>query len=531
MRNFFKRQKLVKQGLASGKTRKNLPTQSATGSAVQQGTVRTLLVVAFLAGLASLILRGAGPEPMKAFLIGVLILGVAVAYLWINHPATFGCNRRLALIFGVLLLQLAAVKLPAVLADAHMVSPVIVPLLIPFALGPLTLSVLLGRNLGLFAAIFGALWGGLLFGGIDPVFLVTGLITGFIAVFVTLQVRRRSRLVRAGVYVGLATWLLGFIFGRIGPVIWESPSLTDWGMIGWQSLAAVGMGIVTAMIVGGVLPMLETLFGLTTDISWLEMADLNHPLLRRMTLEAPGTYHHSLVVASLAEAAAEKVGANPTICRVCSYFHDVGKLVKPNYFTENMAAGRNPHDELAPSMSALIIIAHVKEGVDMALKHRLNRQIVDVIQQHHGNSLVSYFYRRALLHQQDAKTGGRIMNLREEDVPEVREDSFRYAGPRPQTRECGIIMLADAVESASRSLEKITPQRIEQLVGDVIDGKVADHQIDECDLTLRDLRKIAESFRFTLQTMLHTRIAYPKDEEPTEVPLRPPTSAPPVSAA
>jgi len=302
-------------------------------------------------------------------------------------------------------------------------------------------------------------------------------------------------------------------------------------MLGWQSVAAVGMGIVTAMIVGGVLPMLETLFGLTTDISWLEMADLNHPLLRRMTLEAPGTYHHSLVVASLAEAAAEKVGANPTICRVCSYFHDVGKLVKPNYFTENMAAGRNPHDELAPSMSALIIIAHVKEGVDMALKHRLNRQIVDVIQQHHGNSLVSYFYRRALQHQQDTKTGGRIMNLREVDVPEVREDSFRYAGPRPQTRECGIIMLADAVESASRSLEKITPQRIEQLVGDLIDGKVADHQLDECDLTLRDLRMIAESFRFTLQTMLHTRIAYPKDDESTDVPLRPPSSAPPVSAA
>jgi len=531
MFDFLKRQKLVKQGLASGKTRKNLGPQAGEPGPVQQVLFRALLVCVFLAGLASLILRGSGPEPMKSFVIGLLLLGVAVAYLWINHPMTFSCNRRLSLVFGVLLLQLVAAKLPHSLAARGAIDEGLVPLLIPYALAPLTLSVLLGRNLGLFAAIFGALWGGLLYGGIDPVFLLTSLITGFIAVFVTLQVRRRSRLVRAGVYAGFATWVLGFVFGLIGPVVWENIGATDWRMIGWQSLAAVGMGILTALFVGGVLPMLESLFGLTTDISWLEMADLNHPLLRRMTLEAPGTYHHSLVVASLAEAAAEKVGANPTICRVCSYFHDVGKLVKPDYFTENMAAGRNPHDDLAPSMSALIIIAHVKEGVDMALKHRLNRQVVDVIQQHHGTSMVSYFYRRAIQHQQDMKTGGRIMNLREEDVPEVHEESFRYAGPRPQTRECGIIMLADAVESASRSLDKITPQKIEQLVSDLIDRKVADHQLDECDLTLRDLRRIAESFRFTLQTMLHTRIAYPKDDDLPETVNRPPASAPPISAA
>src|SRR4029077_14915358 len=170
------------------------------------------------------------------------------------------------------------------------------------------------------------------------------------------------------------------------------------------------------------------------------------------------------------------------------YFHDVGKLVKPEYFTENMNFERNPHDELAPTMSALIIIAHVKEGVDLALKHGLNRQIVDIIQEHHGTSLVYYFYKRALQQQEDARTGGKIMNLRQDDIPEVREETFRYNGPKPQTKDSAIISLADMVESASRSLEKLTPQKIEQLVSDLIAQRIADRQLDESDLTLAELR-------------------------------------------
>src|SRR4029077_8819460 len=235
-------------------------------------------------------------------------------------------------------------------------------------------------------------------------------------------------------------------------------------------------------------------------------------LLKRMMIEAPGTYQHSLVVANLAESAAESVGANAAMARVCSYFHDIGKLVKPEYFTENMRRDRNPHDELAPTMSALIIIAHVKEGVDLALKHGLNQEIIDVIQQHHGTSLVFFFYKRALQQQEDARAGGKIMNIREEDIPEVREESFRYSGPRPQTREAAIVSLADIVESASRSLEKPTPQKVEQLVNELIEERIADGQLDDCDLTLGDIKVIQERFRFTLMTMLHSRIAYPKPE-------------------
>jgi putative nucleotidyltransferase with HDIG domain len=246
------------------------------------------------------------------------------------------------------------------------------------------------------------------------------------------------------------------------------------------------------------------------------MADMNHPLLRRLSMEAPGTYHHSLAVANLAEAAAETVGANPTICRVCAYFHDIGKLVKPEYFTENMPPGHNPHDDLTPTMSALIIIAHVKEGVDLALKNNLNSLLVDVIHQHHGTSLVSYFYQRALQQQQDARLGGKIMNLRDDDIPDVHEESFRYTGPKPQTREIAIVSLADSIESASRSIERPTAQRIDDLVTDLIDARIADHQLDECPLTLDEIRRIAESFRSTLASMMHSRVAYPARREARE---------------
>ncbi|HEY5037119.1 MAG TPA: HDIG domain-containing metalloprotein, partial [Chthoniobacterales bacterium] len=415
-------------------------------------------------------------------------------------------------------------------------------LIAPYAFAPLVLCVLLGRNHGLYGAVFVSLWSSILVSKIDAPLLVNGLISGFTAVYLTLQVRRRSRLIRAGLFVGLAIWLLSLTFGLIGPINLFNPGATDWTMIGVQSAFAIGNGIVTAMVVGGALPILEHLFRITTDISWLEASDLNHPLLRRMTIEAPGTYHHSLVVANLAESAAEAIGANATLCRVCSYFHDVGKLVKPEYFTENMNFERNPHDDLAPTMSALIIIAHVKEGVDLALKHGLNQQVIDVIQQHHGTSLVFYFYKRALQQHEDARAGGKIMKMREEDIPEVSEESFRYSGPKPQSKEAGIISLADMVESASRSLEKPTPQKIEQLVNDLIDQRLADHQLDECDLSLRELKTIAERFRFTLMNMLHTRIAYPKDgkaaggreeEERRDGMMgsKRPASAPPVSAA
>ena len=546
MFDFLKRNQLVKRGLASGKTRRRRVPNEMTHRLEYAAYVKWVIFAGFLTGLALLIFNGEQPEPTKNFVVALLFFGAAVLQLWINQPLTFVRSSRLLLVFGIMLVQLAATKVVLLLCHSGTFAslrPETAALLAPYAFAPLILSVLLGRNHGLYAALFVSLWTLILFGEFNAPLLAVAIVSGFTAVFLTLQVRRRSRLIRAGFGVGAALWLSSVAFGMIGPIDLFTPQSNDWQTLGLQSAFALGNGILTATIVGGVLPVLEQLFRITTDISWLEASDLNHPLLRRMTIEAPGTYHHSLVVANLAEAAAEGIGANGTLCRVCSYFHDVGKLVKPDYFTENMNFERNPHDDLAPTMSALIIIAHVKEGVDLALKHDLNRRIIDIIQEHHGTSLVYYFYKRALQQQEDARAGGKIMKMREDDVPEVKEESFRYAGPKPQSKESAIVSLADMVESASRSLEKPTPQKIEQLVSDLIGQRIADRQLDECDLTLSELRIIAERFRFTLMTMLHTRIAYPKQESRTtsfrDEGLRPdvmaatkkPETAPPVSAA
>ena len=547
MFDFLKRRRLLRRGLASKKQRRRRTRNELLHALEHARYVKVLILAAFIAGLAFLIFSSRQPEPTKSFVVALLFFATAITALWINHPKTFRENSRVFLVFGTIFVQLAAIRLVLALCSQHtfkFLTPEMGWLLAPYAFAPLVLSVLLGRNHGLYAAFFVSFWSSVLFGKIDAPLLVISLISGFAAVYLTLQVRNRGKLVRAGAGVGLTIWLCTLCFGLIA-INFYPITENDWGMIGVQSALALGNGIVTAMLVSGALPVLEQIFQITTDVSWLELSDLNHPLLRRMTLEAPGTYHHSLVVANLAESAAEKIGANATMCRVCAYFHDVGKLVKPQYFTENMSFERNPHDDLAPTMSALIIIAHVKEGVDLALNHKLNQQIIDIIQQHHGASLVYYFFQRALQQQEDARAGGKIMNIREEDIPEVQEESFRYPGPKPQTKESAIVSLADIVESASRSLEKPTPQKIEQLVNELIEERIADGQLDECDLTLGELRVIAARFRFTLATMLHTRIAYPKGESrftPTDdekmklrpdvmAALRKPESAPPVSAA
>jgi cyclic-di-AMP phosphodiesterase PgpH len=546
MFDFLKRGRLIKRGLASRKTRRRRARGGLRSNLECSPYAKVVIFAMFAAGLAFLVFSGQQAEPTKNFIIALLVLATAITQLWINQPKSFSQNSRLLLVFGVILVQLAVTKLLLVICNSgnyRFLRPEMAGLIMPYAFAPLVLSVLLGRQHGLYAAFFVSLWSSMLFGPIDASLLITSLISGFTAVSLTLQVRRRSKLIRAGFYVGLAIWLLSLTFGLIGPINWFYPTANDWGMVGLQSALAVGNGILTATLVGGALPILENIFGVTTDISWLEASDLNHPLLRRMTIEAPGTYHHSLVVANLSEAAAEAIEANATLCRVCAYFHDVGKLVKPEYFTENMSFGRNPHDDLAPTMSALIIIAHVKEGVDLALKHHLNQRIIDIIQEHHGTSLVRYFYQRALQQHEDARAGGKIMKLREDDIPEVHEESFRYTGPKPQTKESAIVSLADAIESASRSIEKPTPQKIETLVNELIQERISDRQLDECDLTLSELKIISDRFRFTLLSMLHTRIAYPKPGQKTTPPrdeivrpdvmvaTRKPETAPPVSAA
>jgi hypothetical protein len=261
---------------------------------------------------------------------------------------------------------------------------------------------------------------------------------------------------------------------------------------------ACANGVLVMLIVPGSLSLFESAFRITTDIQLLELSDLNHPILRRMTMEAPGTHHHSLMVGNLAEIAAEAIGANSLMARVCSYYHDIGKVSRPEYFSENQT-GYNRHDGLSPIMSSRIIVGHVKDGVEMAREYGLCQPVIDIIQQHHGTDMVRFFYEKAL-------KGDKYDCLREED--------FRYPGPKPQTREAAIVMVADSIESASRSLTSPTRSRLEAVADKIINTRFADGQFDDCDLTLKDLHVIAETIVRVLVSAYHRRVEYPEQESP-----------------
>ncbi|NOX98731.1 MAG: HDIG domain-containing protein [Verrucomicrobia bacterium] len=514
----FANSRLKQQGFSSGRKRRTRK-EDAFRYALGEGLVVRISLFFLFATLTSLLISyGAGStslifgEPFQATVVVTLITVIMLVQFYINLPKSFARNSRVMLMLFAIFTQLLLVKFSLYLGQSFALGNEYIFLLAPYAFAPMIMSLLLGRNHGTMAALYASLLGGLLVEGSTAFkFLIFSLVCGFVAVYLTHDMRRRSRLVRAGLFVGLTGAFMGCAMGEISFISQDAG--IDWNLIGMQCLSATLVGILTAMVVSGILPLIESVFGITTALSWLEMADLNHPLMKRMTLEAPGTYHHCLVLANLSEAAAEAIGANGTKCRACSYFHDIGKLNKPEYFIENNDGIDNPHDELTPTMSALVIMAHVKDGEDLALKNHLNGEIVDVIREHHGTSLIYYFYHRALKLKEDLEEQVKQDKAREEDVPEVTEAGFRYPGPKPRTRESAIISLADAVESASRSLVKPTLQRIEQLIEEITDSRLREDQLDECDLTLHDIAVIKKSFATTLRSMMHSRIAYPKQED------------------
>jgi putative nucleotidyltransferase with HDIG domain len=273
----------------------------------------------------------------------------------------------------------------------------------------------------------------------------------------------------------------------------------------WVTLTTSSRWALWAVIAGSlmtcILPMVEKVFNVQTELSLIQLGDPAHPLLQELIRRAPGTYNHSITVASLAESAAEAIGARGLLVRVGAYFHDIGKMLKPGYFAENQGQGDNRHRSLVPAMSTLVIIAHVKDGADLARQNKIPEPIVDFIQQHHGTTLVEYFYRQASESRKSDPNGS-----------DVDESSFRYPGPKPQTKEAGILMLADAVESASRVLVEPTPARIESLVEDISRKRLLDGQFDECGLTLEEVRKINDSLVKSLTAVYHGRVKYPDQE-------------------
>jgi hypothetical protein len=311
-----------------------------------------------------------------------------------------------------------------------------------------------------------------------------------VASMLTYRARRRSQVIRAVVLAGCVQFFVAFIMER-EQSFFVLPAL-DFNLVKTNSLNIA----LSSAIVLTLQPIFEYVFRVVTNISLLELSDFNNPLLRRLILEAPGTYQHSLVVANLSEAAAEAIGANPLLARVGAYYHDIGKMLKPEYFVENLVNYKDIHKKLKPSMSKLIIFNHVKDGLDLAAKYRINPKIADFITQHHGRTLVYYFYHRA-----------------KELEPEGKhEEEYRYPGPKPQNKETAIVALADTIEALSRTLEEPTPSRIEEMVREVVKKRFMEGELDECNLTLKDLEKITQSFIRILNAVFHARINYPKDD-------------------
>lgn len=324
-----------------------------------------------------------------------------------------------------------------------------------------------------------------------------------VAILGSRRLRSRTRLVIVGFASGIAMMLAAAVFelcARPFPA-----TATDWAFLLDAPLFAMANGVVAGMIITSALPFLERWLDLTTDMRLLELADQNSPLLRELSLLAPGSFQHSLMVGQLAEEAAQSIGANDLLARVGALYHDIGKMLKPNYFVENTQGDENIHDRLSPEMSRLIIISHVKDGIRIAEEERLPNPIIDMIPMHHGTSVVEYFYHKK--RKQEV----------EQDLGETGNEAFQYPGPKPTFKEAGILMLADTTEAISRSLKDPTATRLRAVVNDVIRKKMGDGQLDDCELTMRDLHLIEDAFVRVLVSIHHGRIKYPSQEETMEL--------------
>jgi putative nucleotidyltransferase with HDIG domain len=418
----------------------------------------------------------------RIFFVGVVILGLAL-FLYFLKPGIFFDNTKLLLIASILILQMILTYL--IIFRWHLSE-----YLIPVTIASMLLTILLDLEVGLiFTFSLGILLGVVNFFDFKLTFV--SIVAGSLACLSVKEVTHRYRFYRPMLY----TSFVYIVFIYFSEALKLSPS----GSI--LSLCGYGLfnGFISTILTIGLLPIFESVFGLTTDITLLELSNLNHPLLKRLSLEAPGTYHHSIIVGNLAEAGAKAIGAKSLLARVGAYYHDIGKVEKPEYFVENQMGAKSKHEKLTPSMSALILESHVKEGMEMAKDAKLPQTVIDFIGQHHGTTLMSYFYNKAL------ERGG-AQNLK---------DEYRYPGPRPRTKETAIVMLADAVEAASRTLDDPKPSRLKSLIHKIIDSKLEAGELADSNLTFKELAAIEQAFLPVLISIFHPRVDYPEPVEKT----------------
>jgi putative nucleotidyltransferase with HDIG domain len=428
---------------------------------------------------------------------GLFLLFLLLFYLFYRdikryRPSLIPDTRKMFLLAFLVLITIVVSQFSRyiilLVADKLQLDAATAAFALPVAAGAMLASLLLDFHITLGFSFVVSILLGVLFHGdpFMPIYYFLGSIVSGLAVF---HSKKRTAVLRAGALTALTNMVM-----VVGIDLYRGELLTR----GWYDLGAGAFGaLVATMIVSVSLPFFEALFDIATDIKLLELLDPNQPLLKKLVYSGPGTYHHSILIGNLAEAAAEAIGENPLLARVGAYYHDIGKIRKPEYFIENQRAMENKHDRLAPSMSSLIIASHVKEGVELAREHKLPSSVVEIIQQHHGTSIITYFYQKA----KDLQP-----------LAVVAEADYRYPGPRPRTKVAAIVMLADAVEASSRTLDDPTPQRIQALTNSVITRIFLDDQLSKCDLTLKDLREIARSFNIVLNGIFHQRIDYPGSE-------------------
>jgi len=430
---------------------------------------------------------------------GLLLLAGLITtaiFLRVSNGKLLRQPDKLLLMFILSMLTIGSASILSYLSFQHsLISQSLVPYLIPHALAILLAGILLGGSAAICLGFWTSFSTAVLLDQSFAVF-VLGILITITATSTARNVHRRASLFRAGLWICAVKLLYVLVMALL-----KQQHLSE--ILG-QSAAAIVSGAVSAVLALLLIPLFEKLFKITTDITLLELSDMGHPLLQKMAMQAPGSYHHSLMVATLSQNAAEAIGANSLLVRVCAYYHDIGKMAKPEFFTENIQHKENPHDELSPHMSALVISSHVKEGLILAKRHKLPQPILDAIEQHHGNGLISFFYHKAKQQAGDGKAN--MADL-------INESDFRYGGAPAVTKEMAILSLADASEAASRSIEKPTPQKISNLLDDIFAMKIRDGQMDFANLTMAEIKVVKQSFIFSLSNMLHGRIPYPKDNE------------------
>ena len=404
----------------------------------------------------------------------ILLLQIVIfGYVYLFNNEIMKGNRLLVLTIIITFVILVS-------EGIHNISPFIMPV----STAALLIAILIDTRLSLMVNIFIVFILSFIL-KFDDTVLAMYLIGGSIGAFMVSKQQQRFNILLNGILIGFANVLTIMAFGLIKKLEFIDILIkSGHGLIG---------GVFCAVLTIGTLPIWENLFEVITPLKLLELSNPNQPLLKRLLLEAPGTYHHSIIVGNLSERAAEAIGADPLISRAGAYYHDIGKLKRPYFFKENQLGLDNPHDKLQPSMSTLIITNHTKDGIDLGKKNKLPKEIIDIIGQHHGDTIVSYFYHKA----------------KQNETKDVKIEDFRYNGSRPQTREAAIVMLADSVEAAVRSIKEPNKKNVEEMIRSIIKGKLEDNQLEECDLTLKDLNTIANAFSSILMGIFHERIEYP----------------------